>query len=499
MKRLLHAFIVLLIAVSGFSSYGQTNLSTGNPSATTLIGTSPTGILFVLENNNPYPITISDIDVFRGSSTNGLVHDLLYNPVTLSGSTNLGTDVNWQLISSVTVGTISANGIAPAFTGLNFTMPANTTYRFAIRVPSSTIVIGGTSNTVNTYSAGGVTLGTGNYQISSMNTGGYISNNSSTAGNYYFGGTVVFAPSSPCISPPTAGTATVTNASPCAGSTVDLNLAGATGGLTQTYQWEESTSPTGPFVPIGSAQSTSSYKLSVPTTAGTYYYRCTVTCGSSSASSTNVIVNVPANYPGGTYTINSALPTGSGNFQTFADAAAAINCGISGPVVFNVAPGVYNNDKFYLDSVANTSNINTITINGNGATLINTSTSANDRATVRFYGTDYVTIDSLRIIAGGTGSSQYGVGVQMISNADNNTIRKCTIAVDCVTASTNFTPIAVSGSLSSATTAGSGCDSNKFINNSISGGYYAITILGTSTAAFSVGNVITGNNMRNFY
>ncbi|HTN47785.1 MAG TPA: hypothetical protein VL098_15660, partial [Flavipsychrobacter sp.] len=496
MKRLLHALIAMFFTVISLSTYAQTVLSTGIPSAPSSgSGGSPPYLTFIVDNTNSYPITISDIDMYKAANSSGMVYQLVYSTTSLSGTPAVTNTAIWTTIASVTQSTVTTTGIHPAFPGINFNIPANTIYRFAvINTTSSNLQIGSTTSVPNSYSSGGVTLGTGNYQIGGQNVG-YWSGNS----GYFWGGAITFAPATPCISPPTAGAATVTNASPCAGTNIGLSLTGSTGGLTQTYQWEESTSPTGPFVPIGSAQSAASYALSVPTTPGTYYYQCTVTCGSSSSTSTPVAINVPANYPGGTYTINSALPTGSGNFQTFADAATAINCGISGPVVFNVAPGVYNNDKFYLDSVANTSNINTITINGNGATLINTATTPNDRATVRFYGTDYVTIDSLRIIAGGTGSSQYGVGVQMISNADNNTIRKCTIAVDSVTASTNFTPIAVSGSLSSATTAGSGCDSNKFINNSISGGYYAITILGTSTAAFSVGNVITGNNMRNFY
>jgi pectin methylesterase-like acyl-CoA thioesterase len=42
---------------------------------------------------------------------------------------------------------------------------------------------------------------------------------------------------------------------------------------------------------------------------------------------------------GNTYTVNSAQPTAGLNFQTFAAAMDAMECGISGPVVLNVVSG----------------------------------------------------------------------------------------------------------------------------------------------------------------
>ena len=57
-------------------------------------------------------------------------------------------------------------------------------------------------------------------------------------------------------------------------------------------------------------------------------------------------------FPGGTYTINSAVVTGGTNFQSFSDAYYALRCGIAGPVIFNVASGSgpYN-EQLIMDQV----------------------------------------------------------------------------------------------------------------------------------------------------
>src|SRR5690606_38792559 len=108
-------------------------------------------------------------------------------------------------------------------------------------------------------------------------------------------------------------------------------------------------------------------------------FHLVVTCtGTSQAdSSNNVTVTVPTPYPGGTYTINSAIVTGAGNFQTFSDAMAAIGCGISGPVVLNVVAGSgpYN-EQVTIPSTVGATATNTVTINGNGNTVTFNATSS---------------------------------------------------------------------------------------------------------------------------
>src|SRR5438105_15561256 len=69
----------------------------------------------------------------------------------------------------------------------------------------------------------------------------------------------------------------------------------------------------------------------------------------------------------GTFTINSAVATGGTNFKTFTDAVNFMAGGITGPVIFNVAPGSgpYN-EQVYLNQKIGTTAANTLTFNCNG-------------------------------------------------------------------------------------------------------------------------------------
>lgn len=64
----------------------------------------------------------------------------------------------------------------------------------------------------------------------------------------------------------------------------------------------------------------------------------------------------------GTYTIGGSSP----NYVSFSTAAAALNTnGVSGPVIFNIAPGVYL-EQITLDSIVGASSINTICFQSQG-------------------------------------------------------------------------------------------------------------------------------------
>jgi hypothetical protein len=143
----------------------------------------------------------------------------------------------------------------------------------------------------------------------------------------------------PCAAPPTAGDATSNPSLPvCNGDMVELSLDGNSFGSSQTYQWEQSPNIGGPYTSLGSSSILPVFNTTV--TASTYF-RCAITCSGITSYSTPVLVQVNPPLAGGTYTINSSSPTGSGNFQTFEEAAGAVNCGITGSVIFNVASGTY--------------------------------------------------------------------------------------------------------------------------------------------------------------
>ncbi|MGB8193186.1 MAG: hypothetical protein WCF67_14755, partial [Chitinophagaceae bacterium] len=244
-----------------------------------------------------------------------------------------------------------------------------------------------------------------------------------------------------CGGTPAGGIAATSAAVACSGIPFTLSVSGtpATSGL--QFQWQSSADNSAWSDITGAT--TSNY---VRTQTATTYYRVKVTCsnGGGFDFSTSVQVTTPSS-PSGAYTINSALPTGGSNFQSFNDAYTFIKCGIGGPVVFNVASGSgpYN-EQLIMNAVPNASATNTVTFNGNGATLSYLSTNTNERAVIKLDGADHITFDSLVITAPGTTTSEYGFGVQLINDADSNTIRKCTININTATTSTNYAGIVVS-------------------------------------------------------
>ena len=202
----------------------------------------------------------------------------------------------------------------------------------------------------------------------------------------------------------------------------------------------------------------------------------------------------------GTYTINSAQPTGGTNYTSFTAAAAALNAsGVSGPVTFNVSGGPYT-EQISLNPLTGASATNRVTFNGNGSTIRYGSSVTGQRAVIALTGADYITLDSLNIDAtnGGTPGT-YGWGVLLTSQADNNTIRRCVVTSPDNATSSNFAGIVVSGSASIATTSGNNANNLLLEGNTISGGYYGITLVGTSSTTRATGNVLRNNTVRDFY
>ena len=190
----------------------------------------------------------------------------------------------------------------------------------------------------------------------------------------------------------------------------------------------------------------------------------------------------------GTFTVDAGSPASATNFQSLVDVADALNsAGVCGPVVFNVAAnsGPYVG-RVEFGEIAGTSAINTITINGNGNLLSNTAANTNDRAALMLNGTDYMTIDSLNIEAEGT----WAWGIQLMNEADHNTIKNCRVEVPTTSTSTFFSNVVMSGSATSATTTGSSGSFNTFENNVHVGGYYTYTMMGASATNRSQNNKI---------
>ena len=143
-----------------------------------------------------------------------------------------------------------------------------------------------------------------------------------------------------------------------------------------------------------------------------------------------------------------------------------MNCGIAGPVVFNVATGTYN-EQVNIPQILNASSVNTVRFNGNGATLLSSPSVSTNRTGITLNGADFVTIDSLTInVSGGT----YGWGILLTNTADSNRITNCTINTSISSTSSNYIGILINGSVSSTSTSGNNANGNLISGNTINGG-----------------------------
>lgn len=211
----------------------------------------------------------------------------------------------------------------------------------------------------------------------------------------------------------------------------------------------------------------------------------------------------------GTFTIDASQPGTGTNFQTFTEAIFSLAYGVNGPVVFNVAPGSgpYP-EQININYVPGVSAINTITFNGNGATIQNTSNNAQARAVIKLDHASYIILNNLNINAIVSNvSDSYGWGVGIVRDADFNTVKNCTITV---VGSGNLTlPQSTIGIYVGSTddfpdTNGiSDCDNNTIDNNTITGGYDGIDLnnyAGNSSFAFTSmnNNRVTNNRISGF-
>ncbi len=498
LHSLLVLFFALLMSVSQLQ--GQTTLTTlPNPpynGGNSLTG--PSQVSFVIDNTNGFPILLSAISNWCTTTENNAIWQLYYTSTALSGTATDVTVAPWALVATSIATPVTAAGITPLnFPGLSFTIPANTQYRFALRNtgPGATRYSGtGTAIAPNTFAGGGVNLKLGDVQIAGQPVGYGGSGTALTLTPRYFTGSITFAPAGPCTDPPVPGTVASTANPVCLNLPFTLTLTGGTGGTGQTYQWQ--ISPDNSSWTNISGATSASYSTSQ---SSSNYYRCAVTCGANTVNSAGLQVVTPAAVSG-TFTINSALPTGGTNFQSFNAAYNNIACGINGPVIFNVEPasGPYT-EQLVIIPVPGASATNTVTFNGNGRVLRFTSSNTNERAVIKLNGADHFVFDSLTINATGTSTTEYGFGVQLLNGADSNTVRNSVINITAASTSTNYAGISISASATSATTTGNtDCDGNEFSNNTITGGYYGITNVGSTTLA-NQRNRFLNNRILDFY
>lgn len=312
----------------------------------------------------------------------------------------------------------------------------------------------------------------------------------------------------PCVVPAVNGTASVSPTPICPNNVVQLKLSTGLFGSSQTFQWESSTSSSGPFTPVSSQMLSTDTAIMSPTV--NTYYRVAARCAASTTYSNVVLLTVTPAMPGGTYTINKTAPASytpgvaGGNFVSFNAAKAAMStCGILGPVVFNVVSGTgpYN-EQLRLDSIAGTSSVNTITFNGNGNTISFSGSVNAERAVIKLNAADYITFNNLVINALGAGA--YGYGVQLMNNADSNRFVNCTINTSTAFSySQNYAGVVINNDAAPVTatpinTLGlSRCDGNIFDGNIITGGTFGVAVIGSASEPINA-NRFVNNTVKEF-
>jgi len=165
----------------------------------------------------------------------------------------------------------------------------------------------------------------------------------------------------------------------------------------------------------------------------------------------------------GTYTIGGTSP----NYATFSAAVSALNTqGVSGPVVFNVRNGTYN-EQISIGSVTGTSAVNTVTFQSESAdntmvTLYYTPTSGANY-TILFNGSDYIRFDKMTLRAVG---AAYANVIQFGTNTTYNTVSNCIIEGTNTTSTSTNLALVYSGN--------TGNNGNAFTGNQFTYGSYGI-------------------------
>jgi parallel beta-helix repeat protein len=187
----------------------------------------------------------------------------------------------------------------------------------------------------------------------------------------------------------------------------------------------------------------------------------------------------------GNYTIGP-----NGDYTTFNNAIMALNsCGIDGAVIFEVSPGIYN-EQLNFNLIQGVSATNTITFvsanNDSTSVIVDAGANSLGNFAARFNAAQYITIEKITL----RNTIVTGRVIDITNASKYITIKGCIIQS--------------SPGSTSSTSAGvySGSTKDDYItlrNNQISGGYYGIYLYGVSTSSKEVGNTIEGNNIVDFY
>lgn len=111
-----------------------------------------------------------------------------------------------------------------------------------------------------------------------------------------------------CSGSPNAGTAAISVSSGCANTLFNLSATGTSGGSGITYQWQSSSTASGPWTNIGGATATN-YAVTAGV-AATTYYKLVTTCSGSGLSNSSSVVSYQVNTCTGSLTMTDSFGDG---------------------------------------------------------------------------------------------------------------------------------------------------------------------------------------------
>ncbi len=284
-------------------------------------------------------------------------------------------------------------------------------------------------------------------------------------------------------------------------------------GSAQTFQWERVKDLV--QTPINFSSPMLLPDTTFETNDTSYYYRCKISClGIDYYTNWRKVNSYPAMIVGNHY-INSAVAPNyipgvvGSNFNNYDTAIKAMRyCGIKGSpgnVVFNVVAlsGPYL-EQIKIDSILGANFNRQVVFKGNYTTLsfpVGAPSVGNERAIIKLKAADFINFDSL--IIDGTTATNFGYGIQLLNNADSNSVKNCIIKSNDVSVSQNFAGIVVNSTDAGAPTNTGNttlCDGNIFDKNIITGGYIGISLAGgTATGIAITDNTISNNSITDFF
>ncbi len=301
----------------------------------------------------------------------------------------------------------------------------------------------------------------------------------------------------------------------CEGTDVKLgvNVVGPFGS-SQTFQWERVKNLIDPPQDFGGPKLLPDTTFSTDDTS--YYYRCKISCLGVDFYTNWRLLGSISSMPAGDYYINSNYPfpplmdsdyvsgVAGAHFKNYRSAVNAMRyCGIKGVgnVVFRVDPssGPYV-EQVKIDTVSGANFDRQVVFKGNNTTLqfpVGAPTVGTERAVVKITRADFINLDSINIDA--SSAATFGYGVQLVNNADSNSVKNCTINLNDNSPSANFAGIVVNATDAGVVATGNTlCDGNLFESNTIKGGYYGITLVGVA-ANLIENNKVSKNKILDFY